>query len=518
MSQSISRRHFMAESLLGMTAVAGAAYAASAASAVAQAPAGPVAANDKIGVAIVGTGGRGGSHIGYFRGDSRCTILYVVDPDTTKTSNRLLDEIAATQGDIRPQRVTDMRRAFEDKAVDIATSATTNHWHALSALWAVQAGKHVYVEKPGNHNVHEGLALEAASKKYNRVVQIGTQGRSLPSVVELVKFVHDGGIGEVKFTRGLCYKRRASIGARGNFPIPLDVDYDLWSGPAPIRSITRQQFHYDWHWQRLYGNGDLGNQGSHQTDIARWLLQVERFPQAVITYGGRLGYDIEKDDPNFVDAGDVANTEVSIYDYGDKCMVFETRGLETGPLTIPGPENPGGTLVGVIAYGSNGYAIQGPAARGQTYGYSAAYDLEGKIIKEFRGEGDAIHYRNFLDAVLKGDPSAANATAKDGTLSAAISHFGNISYYLGEGNKASVSEIKDALKAIKSLDNNDETVDRTVEHLKANRVDLDRTPMSVGPLLRFDLATNRFIGNDAANEMLTRDYRAPYIVPKPEDV
>ncbi|MCL2710679.1 MAG: Gfo/Idh/MocA family oxidoreductase [Planctomycetaceae bacterium] len=508
MSPFISRRHFMAESLLGITAAAAATYAATATTAIAQAPAGQVAANDKIGVAIVGTGGRGGSHISQFRGDAKCTILYLVDPDSTKVSNRLIDEIAATQGDIKPQRITDMRQAYEDKAVDIVTCATCNHWHALAALWAVQAGKHVYVEKPGNHNIHEGLALEAASKKYNRVVQIGTQCRSIAANAGLAKFVLEGGIGEVKFTRGLCYKRRGTIGPAGNFPIPFDVDYDLWSGPAPIKSITRRQFHYDWHWQRLYGNGDLGNQGSHQTDIARWFLGADRYPQAVITYGGRLGY---------VDAGDVANTEISVYDYGDKCMVFETRGLETGATTIPVGQKPG-TLVGVIAYGEKGYAIQGQATSGQTYGYSTAYDLEGNLLREFRGGGDGDHYRNFLEAVAKGDPSFANADATCGKYSAAVSHFGNISYYLGETNKASVAEIKEALKAIKSLDDNGETVDRTVEHLTANKVDLAETPMSIGPLLRFDLATNRFIGNDAANEMLTRDYRAPYIVPKAADV
>jgi len=261
----------------------------------------------------------------------------------------------------------------------------------------------------------------------------------------------------------------------------------------------------------------LGNQGAHQTDIARWLLGVELLPQAVISYGGRLGYDIEKDDPNYVDAGDVANTEVSIYDYGDKCMVFETRGLETGPMTIPAGQNPG-TVVGVIAYGKNGYAIQGQNNKAQTYGYSAAFDLDGKLLKEFTGGNDGDHFRNFIDAVVKGDPSAVNADAKCGMLSSGLSHLGNISYYLGEKNRVSVPELKSALKGIKSLDNNDETVDRTVEHLKANGIDLNRTPMSVGPLLKFNTETNRFVGNEAANAMLTREYRVPYIVPKPEDV
>ena len=521
MSRSISRRRFLEDSLLGITAATGAAYAASVATAVAQQPSRTTAANDRMGVAIVGIGGRSSSPIGYFsRNDARCTILYLVDPDPSRITDNLIDTIAATQGGIKPQRVADMRRAYDDPSVDIVSSVTTNHWHALSSVWAIQAGKHVYVEKPGNHNVHEGLALVAASRKYNRVVQIGTQCRSYSAVVDLAKFVHDGGIGEVKFARGICYKQRRSIGPLGNFPIPEGVDYHLWSGPAPIKSITRRRFDYDWHWQRLYGNGDLGNQGSHQTDVARWLLGVERFPQAVISYGGRLGYDIETGDSDFVDAGDVANTLVSIYDYGDKCMVFETRGLNSGfrtiPVANPATEKFPGTRVGVIAYGTKGYAIQGESESGQTYGNSTAYDLEGNQIKRFTGSGS--HYENFVNAVVKNDPSAVTADARCGELSAAISHFGNTSYYLGEANKVPVSEVKSALKAIKSLDDNDATVDITVEHIKAAGVDLDQTPLSMGPFLKFDQATNKYVGNDAANAMLTREYRSPYIVPKPEEV
>ena len=518
MSRSISRRRFLEDSLLGMTVAAGAAYAATAATSVAQTTAGSIAANDKLGVAVVGSGDRAtNGHVVYYKGDRRCTILYIVDPDTAKMSDKLIDDIAATQGGIQPQRVADMRKVFDDKAVDIVTCATTNHWHALTGVWACQAGKHVYLEKPGSHNIHEGQALVAASKKHNRVVQIGTQCRSYAANINLVKFVQEGGIGEVQFARGMCYKRRRSIGPLGEYPVPANIDYDLWSGPAPIKPLTRRTFHYDWHWQRLYGNGDLGNQGPHQTDVARWLLGMDRFPQAIISYGGRLGYDIERNNPDYVDAGDTANTEVAIYDYGDKCLVFETLGLQTGPMTIPVGTKPG-SLVGVIAYGSKGYAIQGQAASSQTYGYSTAYDLEGNLLREFKGGSDGDHYRNFVEAVIKGDPSAVNATAECGAMSAALSHLGNTSYYLGESNKVSVPELKTALTAIKSLDNNDETVDRIVEHLKANQVDLDRTPLSVGPLLKFDPEAKRFVGNDAANAMLTREYREPYVVPKPEDV
>ena len=515
MSRFISRRRFLEDSLLGITAAAGAAYTASA-TALAQQATGSASANDKIGVAIIGSGGRAGDHRGYFTRNNRCAILYIVDPDASRMPDKLVNDIAATQDGIKPQRIPDMRRAFDDKSVDIVSVATSNHWHALTGVWAVQAGKHVYLEKPGSHNVYEGMALAAASKKYNKVVQIGTQCRSNPSNINAVAFIREGGIGEVKFSRGLCYKRRPAIGALGNFPIPVGVDYDIWSGPAPIRPITRQRFDYDWHWQRLYGNGDLGNQGPHQTDIARWHLGVERHPNVIIAYGGRLGYDKanpKDNDPNYIDAGDTANTEVAIYDYGDKCMVFETRGLATPSLRIPNAaanDNRAAASVGVITYGSKGYVVQ------SEYGYSAAYDLEGTRIKEFTGGGD--HFRNFVDAVAKGDPSAVNADAACGALSSALSHFGNISYYLGEKNKVSVAELKERLKEIKSLDNNDETVDRTVAHLQASKVELDKTPMSVGPLLKFDNETKRFTNNDEANAMLTREYRAPYIVPKPENV
>ena len=517
MSRFISRRRFLEDSLLGITA---AAATCAGVPVVAQESAGSTAANDKIGIAIIGTGWRGGEHIGYFKNDPRCTILYLVDPDTKQMSDKLIDDIAATQGGIKPKRVADLRRTLEDKSVDAVTCATTNHWHALTGIWALQAGKHAYLEKPLTHNIYEGLALEAAVKKYKKVIQTGTQCRSTAANVGLVKFVLDGGIGEVKFARGLCYKRRQAIGSLGQYERPETVDYDLWSGPAPIMPLTRPKFHYDWHWQRLYGNGDLGNQGPHQTDIARWLLGLERYPNAIISYGGRLGYDKENpdgNDPNYIDAGDTANTEVSIYDYGDKCIVFETRGLASPNMTIPAGQNPG-TQVGVIAYGKNGYAIQGASEKGQTYSYSAAYDLDGNLLKEFKGGDGGVHYKNFVDAVIQNDPSAVAADATCGALSAAVSHLGNISYYLGEANKVSLSEIKAALKGIKSLDDNDATVDRTVEHLKASQVDLERTPMALGPLLKFDPEDKRFIGNDAANVMLTRDYRAPYIVPKPENV
>ncbi len=511
---NISRRRFLEDSLLATFAAGAASAALTAVPQTLFAQEKKVGANDRLGVMLVGAGGRGGDHIKFFANDKRTEIRFVCDPDSVSAERRC-NEIEKAQG-TRPQAVDDMRKVLEDKSIDVVTCATTNHWHALTGIWAMQAGKHCFIEKPICYNIHEGKALVAAAKKYGKIVQTGTQCRSLPANIGVVKFVRDGGIGEVNFARGMCYKRRAAIGPLGDYPIPASVNYDLWSGPAQIRPVTRQRFHYDWHWQRYYGNGDLGNQGPHQTDIARWFLGVDRFPQSVISYGGRLGYDIEKNDPNYIDAGDVANTEVSIYDYGDKCIVFETRGLKTPNTNIPVGENLG-TQVGVIAYGKNGYAIQG-AAKGQSYSYSAAYDLDGKLLEEFKGGSDGMHYGNFVEAVLANDPKILNADARCGALSAAVSHLGNISYYLGEKTKVSVDELKKALESVKSLDDNAATLARTVEHIEANGVDLKRTPLALGPMLKIDVEKEVFIDNADANAMLTRDYRAPYVVPAPENV
>ncbi|MCL2624651.1 MAG: Gfo/Idh/MocA family oxidoreductase [Planctomycetaceae bacterium] len=502
----ISRRRFLGQSVVAASAVAGAAAIASTVAsphlALSQ---GNVSPNEQLGVVVVGAGGRGlGSHGDQWARNKNTRILYFCDPDA-EIGNKACETIAEKNG-FRPKFVADMREALEDKNLVILSSATTNHWHALSGIWGMQAGLHCFIEKPISHNVHEGQALIAAAKKYGKCVQTGSQCRSCSSNIDADKFIQGGGIGEVKFARGLCYKRRRSIGAKGVFPVPENVDYDLWSGPAPLEPITRPNFHYDWHWQRLYGNGDLGNQGPHQTDIARWHLGIERFPNSVISYGGRLGYDIERNNPNYIDAGDTANTETTIFDYGDKCIVFEVRGLETLEYM--------GASVGVIVYGSEGYLVQ------KTYVHSVAYDKDNNVIKEFKGGGDDPHFENFVEAVKAGDPTMLTADARCGHLSAGMSHIGNISYYLGENNKVSVEEAKKTLEGIKSLDNNGEALDRMVEHLTsaANRVDLTKTPISMGPLLKMDPEKEVFIDNDAANAMLTREYRTPFVVPAVDQV
>ena len=215
--------------------------------------------------------------------------LWIVDADSSVGGARV-EEVAKKQGR-KPKFTQDMREAFADPSVDVVSTATPNHWHSLVSIWAMQHGKDVYVEKPVSHNVSEGRRVVEAARKYNKICQTGTQCRSMQGTRNAIEYLQAGKLGQVTVARGLCYKRRPSIGPRGLYHVPPSVDYNIWSGPAPLADLTRQQFHYDWHWQWPYGNGDLGNQGIHQMDLARWGLGVSTLSNAVLSYGGRLGYE-----------------------------------------------------------------------------------------------------------------------------------------------------------------------------------------------------------------------------------
>jgi predicted dehydrogenase len=503
-----TRREF----LQGSLSAAAALWAAPMFSARAKAQA--ASANDKLLCAVIGCNGRGGDHISSLSRRQDCEIAYIVDVDE-KVGAKGCDAVEKRTGR-RPKWVRDMRQVFEDKSIDFITTATPNHWHALCGVWAMQAGKDAYIEKPICHDIPEGAALVAAAKKYGRICQVGTQCRSNPAVQEAVKFMAAGGIGQVNFARGLCYKRRRSIGPLGDYPIPAEVDFNLWSGPARYTKpkLTRPRFHYDWHWQRLYGNADSGNQGPHQADIARWGLGLNRHPNSVICYGGRLGYQAERKDPNYVDAGDTANTEVAIYDYGDKCIVFETRGLSVDNSADEEINKlfgkPTGNKIGVIFYGTEGVLVQ------REYTYCIAFDLKGNVIKEFKGGGD--HYGNFLQAVRSRQAETLNSDAFQGHLSAAVAHLANISYYVGEKNKVTPAQAKAVLEKIKSRDDNIVTLNRTVQHFKDNGVDLDKTPMSMGPLLQFNPQKEVFTNSAKANRILRRQYRKPFVCPTADKV
>ncbi len=464
-------------------------------------------------VAIIGVGTRGGVHIDEFTRNPNTEVAYIVDADEN-AGQRGAEVVARKQGR-KPKVVQDMRVAFDDKSVHIVSVATPNHWHSLAAIWAMQAGKDVYVEKPVSHNLSEGRRVVETARKHNRICQAGMQCRSMKGTVDAIDYVKSGKIGEVKLARGLCYKLRRSIGPKGNYEVPRGVNYDLWCGPARMLPLTRKQFHYDWHWQREWGNGDIGNQAPHQMDIARWGLGIDRLPDCAIAFGGRLGYE---------DAGDVANTEVGIFSAGDKTLVFEVRGLETDALR--------GAKIGAIFYGSEGYVVL------TSYTEGAAFDLNGQLVKKFgatanpntgkdagfdaagklvvKFSDDAAHFDNFVDAVKARDFKLLRADILEGHTSCSYSHLANVSYYLGK--PASVDEIRQTLGTLKAREDLSDCMDRTIEHLAANRVDLAKTPLALGPMLKIDGTNETISDNPEACALLTREYRAPFLVPKAGEV
>jgi predicted dehydrogenase len=487
-----TRREFLEESMFATVAAMG---AASGTKVFASQAAGRVSANDTINVAVIGVNGRGNAHIGALAKTEankalNTVITHICDADSAVGEQRV-QEVAKRQGGIAPKFVQDIRRVLDDPSVHVVSIATPNHWHSLGAIWAMKAGKDVYVEKPISHNVSEGRRVVDASTKLNRICQTGTQGRSSAASAEAIAFIRSGGIGEVLVSRGLCYKRRPSIGAAGVFQPPATVDYDVYCGPAPKDPITRKRFHYDWHWQWAMGNGDLGNQGIHQMDLARWALGVNRLADAVISYGGRVGY---------VDAGETANTQVVIMPYGKQSLVFEVRGLETGAYK--------GATVGNILEGTEGYVVWGA-------GPVTAFDKSGKPIRSFTGGGggggEGGHFGNFIAAVRSRRRQDLKADCQEGHLSSALCHLGNISYRLGE--PVTPQALVSKLNTLKVSDNVQDTFERTRTHLVDNEVDIAATKLTLGTWLTLDPANERFRDNDKANAMLTRNYRAPYVVP-----
>ena len=480
-----TRRRFLEDAMFAAAATA----AASAVPVLAQDPKQSSSPNERLKVAVVGVNGRGGEHISEWLKRKDVVISHLCDVDSV-VGNRRADEIAKKQ-DVKPIVVDDIRKLLEDQSINLVSIATPNHWHALGAIWAIQAGKDVYVEKPVSHNVMEGRRIVDAARKHGRICQTGTQSRSNPGTREMMEFVQSGKIGDVKVARGLCYKPRGSIGPKGEYEIPKNINYDLWSGPARILPLTRKNLHYDWHWMWEYGNGDLGNQGIHQMDLARWGLGVNELSKGIISYGGRFSY---------VDAGETANTQVAVHDYGSKSLVFEVRGLKT--------DDHKGAKVGVIFEGTDGYVVM------TTYANGIAFDKDGNKIREFKGDGN--HFANFISAVRSRKSTDLHADILEGHLSSALCHTANISYRLG--TKISWADAEKQLDSIKTTDNAKATFERTVAHLKANNVDLAAEQVQFGPALVCDPKTETFPGNEAANKMLTREYRAPYVVPNADNV
>ena len=418
-------------------------------------------ANDRVRVAVCGLRGRGKDHIANFSHVPNVEIAALCDVDE-EILNKRRGEVAASA-----KAFVDIRKLLEDQSIDAISIATPNHWHALMAIWACQAGKDVYVEKPCSHNFWEGRQLVRAASRYNRMVQHGTQLRSSPAIQEAAKGLREGGlVGDVYLARGLCFKRRDTIGRTPTEPVPRGVDYDLWTGPAPLKPFTRNRFHYNWHWIWDTGNGDLGNQGIHQVDVARWGLGL-KFPSRISAVGGHFMFDDDQETPNVLNCA----FQFDLPDGKRKLMEFEVRHWTTNSESEIGRGSLVDTkhrffghhnAIGNIFYGSNGY----PATGDEDASSYETWDRDGHSGSHRHASGD--HFANFIDCVRSRKQENLNAPVEEGHISCALVHLANTSYRLGRG-------------------------------------------------LRFDPDTETVVGDDDANRLLRdqdRGYRSQFVVPE----
>jgi hypothetical protein len=486
----LSRRDFVETALtLAATALAGMpAVPAEAADAGSPEPGGP---REKIRVATIGVNGQGAAHVGEWLANPDVDLVAICDCDPSAyvrlCEKRFKDALHP------PAYVQDVRRLLDRTDIDAVSIATPNHWHALMAIWAMQSGKDVYVEKPCSHNVEEGRVMTQWARKLGRICQMGVQSRSMTGMRQTLDFVKSGTIGKVKVAHALCYKRRPSIGLVDTpAPLPPGLDFDLWAGPAPVDVPTRKRLHYDWHWNHVTGNGDLGNQNPHELDKARWGLGKQELPTRVVSLGGRLGY---------VDNGDVANSQVTIYQWDDALLISDVRGLEMkSPVTFGLKAGP--LTTGNIWFGTKGYVVS------PSYTSGVAFDSDGNELGKWSGGSYQQHFANFVKAVRSRDHRDLHLDIEDGHLSSALAHLGNVSWTLGEAVPPDTRP---------SLARDDKHVADTLEsfaaHLRENAVDFTATKLRLGRELTIDPRTER--STDAeANRLFTRDYRKGYELPR----
>ena len=471
--------------------------------------------NSDIRVGVVGFGGRGQAHIGDLLKLNGVKITGLCDIDAGILAKGK-DQLAKKGQTV--ETFVDVRKMLDSKEIDAITTATPNHWHSLLGVWACQAGKDSYIEKPISHNVFEGRQLAEAARKYGKVVQCGTQSRSTVGLHQAVKWAQAGNLGKLIWARGTCYKARPSIGkVSGPQPWPKDIDQDLWFGPAQIKPLTRKRLHYDWHWVWDTGNGDLGNQGIHQMDIARWFMGENSLSPKVWSVGGRLGY---------VDDGETPNTMFVVHEYEKAPLIFEVRGLPESKAKWKDEKWGNGEMdkfrgfagVGVYLQYENGYIVI------PDYNSAGAFGKDGKMVARFGGypapkdgpdpgkpdsSGQGSHHENWAKAMRSRKPEDLHAEVLEGHYSSALCHTGNISYLTGK--KAAPGEILEKIKANKEAA---DTFERMAEHLQKNGVDVAKDQLTLGEFLSMDPKTEKFTNSEAANKLLTRDYRAPCVVPQ----
>ncbi len=370
-------------------------------------------ANDKVNVAVIGIGGRGKDHLReYLRlPGARVAALCDVDTAQTERGSKMVEDATGT----KPKIYQDLRKLYDDKDIDAVSIATPNHWHALATIWACQAGKDVYCEKPASYNIFEGQQMVNVARKYNRIVQIGMQSRSQGYKMRAVQLVHDGAVGKLYMAKGICYKKRPSIGHTPEEPVPAGLDWDIFLGPAPMRPFTKNRFHYNWHWFWDTGNGDIGNQGIHEMDVARWGMN-RTVPKGVVSTGGKFVYDDDQETPN---------TQIATFDYGDAELVFEVRGMPTGSESDI--RFSGANAVGTVFFGDKGYMTIDDKGFRTFLGDKHEPGPAGEA-----GKGDTgPHMQNFLQAVKSRRYQDLHGDVAEGVTSVYLVHMANISYRLG---------------------------------------------------------------------------------------
>lgn len=458
-------------------------------------------ANDEVRLAIIGVGstvkggGKGKQDIRDFQKVPGVRVVALCDPDSAILGPELERLRAA---DRQVQGYADIRKVLDNKDIDVISVTPPNHWHALAAVWGCQAGKDVFVQKPACHTIFEGRKMVEAARKYNRIVQCTSNSRAPTGFREAMEYAWQGNLGKPLFVHGVDYNARISIGkVAGPQPVPKSVDYDLWCGPAPMAPVMRECFHYDWHWQWAYGDGDIGNMGIHPLDGCRMAARQNRLPRNAISLGGRFAY---------TDDGQTPNSQLVLYDYDPVPIIFEVRGLPKDKSLLAGPWNKNyketmdtycGVRIAVVLHCENGYVA-----------HNQAFDNDGKLIRKFPPNGPT-EQANFIQAVRSRKVSDLVGDVEDGHLSAALIHMANISYRVGKS--APSGEIKERIRGHKELSR---AYGPFEEHLSANGVGLDK--MVFGPMLTMDTASERFTGEFSAeaNRLLTRDYRTPFVVPE----
>jgi predicted dehydrogenase len=455
-------------------------------------------ANKDIRVAVVGINDRGGAHIGAFDKMEGVRVAGLCDVDSKVLDRRMKPFKDKNQ---KVDGYQDIRKLLDNKNIDAISIATTNHWHSLATVWGCQAGKDVYVEKPCSHNIYEGRKCVEAAEKYKRIVQHGTQSRADRGWAKQVAAVKSGKYGKLVISRAWASKNgkgRWGVGFKPEKEPPANLDFNIWLGPAKKQPYHENIVHYNWHWFFDFGNGEIGNQGVHQMDIARWAIPTAALPTSVVSMGGRWVKSTEGHPP-FTDQANTPNCQLTVMDFGGPLLVFEVIGLVDG-VGVDGKKYP--------AKVGNEFIMEGGVIRGEKFYPTGSDKGESLDVDVKMGPGD--NFENFIYCVRSRKRDELHADILEGHLSAACCHLGNVSYQLGE--QVSGKTEPDVLGKHEEIAESWETIKRTVKGTLG--YDVEKNSYCLGPKLEFDPKTEKFVKNKKADKMLTRRYRKPFAVPK----